>query len=399
MPVTIAEKQLQPLISSPAPIPIPNPALFKPKTMPDGRKLWVSAPMPDRLSIVIPISPYVYAKALDPKLSVPDFMALLGKRLLDPPFPIELAGKPKFAFANQPDKEPEWRAVSLTFGKRDSSVHFSRRKDAKLGMTVRLEMNPRKVGPKGFKELASLLAEWFDVSALGQAARLTRLDIAVDVVGVQVSEIVAQQKDQGKHVHYVGKDGLLETIYINRRMMPFKQKYDEYGPVKPKKPKYPAGKPLLKIYDRIRERASVGVAPMYGDAQITRIELVKDRWPKKKLNDLPTLPDVFAGTKVGYAPSQTQIMPALWQRYVILTRLLPPEAAAAALGLTKKVEKLYAKALKVPSPDFVAPEECWKRWATGIEYTGLNILLSLGNVDLACTGVDHKGMLYKTNQP
>jgi hypothetical protein len=334
--------------------------------------------MPDRLSIVIPISPYVYAKTLDPKLSVPDFLAQFGARLLDPPFPIDFAGKPQFTYANHPDKEPHWRTVPLTFGKRDSTVHFSRRKEANVGVTVRLEMNPRKVGPKGFKELASLLAEWFDLSALAQAARLTRLDIAVDVVGVQVSEVVAQQKDQGKHVHYIGKDGLLETIYINRRLMPFKQKYDEYGPKKPKKPKYPAGKPLLKIYDRVRERASVGVAPTYGDAQITRIELVKDRWVKKKLIDLPTLPDVFAGTRVGYAHSQTQVIPALWQRYVILTRVLPPESAALALGLNKEVAKLYAKALKVGVPNLIAPDDCWEQWITGIEYTGLNILLSHG---------------------
>lgn len=153
MPVKIAEKQLPPLISSPAPIPIPDPSLFTSKVMPDGRQIWVSAPLPDRLSIVIPLSGFVYEKGIDPKLSVPEFLAGFVDHLLNPKWPVGLAGKAKFAFANDPDKDPEWRAASLTFGNRDASIHFSRYKHQKLGLSLRLEMNPRKVGPTGFEQL------------------------------------------------------------------------------------------------------------------------------------------------------------------------------------------------------------------------------------------------------
>lgn len=374
MPVKIAEKQLPPLISSPAPIPIPDPSLFTSKVMPDGRQIWVSAPLPDRLSIVIPLSGFVYEKGIDPKLSVPEFLAGFVDHLLNPKWPVGLAGKAKFAFANDPDKDPEWRAASLTFGNRDASIHFSRYKHQKLGLSLRLEMNPRKVGPTGFEQLANLLSGWFNLQSIAEAARVTRLDIALDIVGAHITEVIAFQKAQGKRVHYVGSDGLLETVYVNRKLPAFKQKYDEYGPIKPKKRKYPAGKPLLKLYDRVRERASMGADAPFGDAPVTRVEIVKDRFVKTKLQDLLTLPDPFAGTKVGYVVGQSNKMPAVWRRYASMSALYPPEIAASALDVPSHVAKAYAKALRVPQPNLVAPESNWSSWAKGLQATGLEVL-------------------------
>jgi hypothetical protein len=339
--------------------------------MPDGRQIWISAPLPDRLSIVIPLSPYVYGKEIDPKLSVPDFLSGVVKLLLNPPYPVGLTGKAKFAFANDPTKDAEWRSVSLTFGKRDASIHFSRYKHQTLGLSLRLEMNPRKIGPMGFGQLAKLLSCWFDLQSIAEAAAVTRLDVAVDIVGAHVTEIVALQKHQGKRVHYVGNDGMLETVYVNRKLPAFKQKYDDYGPIKPKRRKSPAGKPLLKLYDRVRERASVGVDAPFGDAPVTRVEIVKDRFVKFKLKNLPALADPFAGTKAGYVASQSNMMPAVWRRYASLSALYGPHIAAAALDVPPKAAKAYLKALRVPQPDFIAPGSNWADWAMGLHQTGL----------------------------
>ena len=377
MPVTIHDKAQSLIITPPAPIPIPEAPLFTEQTLSDGRQIWVSAPQPDRLTIVIPIYDYVYAKTIAKTVSVPEFLTGFVDHMLNPPWPVEVVGKSKFA--NGTTNLDDWRASMLSFGKRESVIHFSRLKHPKLGLSLRLEMNPRKLGPDGFKQLVGLLFPWFDTASVIKAARVTSMDIAVDIVGLQVSEVVARHKKQGQRTHYIGNDGLLETVYVNRKLPPFKQKSDKWGPVKPKRLKYPAGKPLLKIYDRARERAKYGKPGPNGDAPVTRIELVKDRFKKTALADLPLIADAFSETWVGYAPSQTDLSPNAWRRYSIIARTELPTFAAGILGLTPALAKAYRKALSVMHPDLVCPHATWQDWKVGLAECGLLKIIEMGD--------------------
>jgi len=373
VPVTIHDKAQSPIISPPAPIPIPETPLFTEQKLSDGRQVWISAPQPDRLIIVIPISHYVYASTITKTVSVPEFLAGFVAHMLNPPFPVEVLGKSKFSYGS--NKAEDWRSSNLGFGKRESVIHFALYKHYKLGVSLRLTMNPRKLGPDGFKQLVNLMSPWFDMPAVSSAARVTRLDIAVDIVGVRVGEVIARHNKQGQRVHYMGADGLLETVYINRKQPPFKQKFDLWGPVKAKRSKYPAGKPLLKIYDRERERAKYGKSAPYGDAPVTRIELVKSRFTKTVLADLPQIGDPFSETWAGYAPSQTELPLGTWRRYWTLARTELQSIAKDMLGLNVKVAKAYQKALDVTNPDLVAPKMTWQHWSVGMASTGLDILI------------------------
>lgn len=378
MPVTIHDKAQSLIITPLAPTPIPEAPLFAEQKLSDGRQIWVSAPQPDRLTIVIPIYDYVYAKTIAKAVSVPEFLAGFVEHMLNPPYPIEVLGKSKFA--NGTTNLEDWRASCLGFGKRESVIYFSRYKHPKLGISLRLQMNPRKLGPEGFKELTILMSPWFDMASVAKAARVTSMDIAVDIVGLQVSEVIARHKKQGQRTHYIGNDGLLETVYVNRKLPPYKLKYDKWGPVKPKRLKYPAGKPLLKIYDRGRERAKYGKLGPNGDAPVTRIELVKDRFKATVLADLPLIADAFAETWVGYAPSQTELSPSTWRRYSIIARTELPTFAAGILGLTPALAKAYRKALNVMQPDLVGPQSTWAGWALGLQCTGLMQLIDTGEI-------------------
>ena len=374
---SVYDKAQSLIITPPAPIPIPEAPLFTEQTLLDGRQIWVSAPQPDRLTIVIPIYDYVYAKTIAKTVSVPEFLNGFVDHMLNPPWPVEVVGKSKFAYGTT--NLDDWRASILSFGKRESVIHFSRLKDPKLGLLLRLQMNPRKLGPDGFKQLVGLLSPWFDTASVVKAARVKSMDIAVDIVGLQVSEVVARHKKQGQRTHYIGNDGLLETVYINRRLPPFKQKYDEWGPVKPKRLKYPAGKPLLKIYDRARERAKYGKLGPYGHAPVTRIELVKDRFKTTALADLLLISDAFSETWVGFIPSQTDLSPNAWRRYSIIARTELPIFAAGILGLTPALAKAYRKALAVMQPDLVCPQSTWAGWTLGLQCTGLTFLIGNGD--------------------
>lgn len=375
MAVTIHKKDQFLLTSPPAPIPTPDKALFVThKTMCDGREIWISAPQPDRLSIIIPISKYVYADSISKSVSEPDFFTLVVKRITDPPFPTEPIGKSKYV-----NDGKDWRATTLDFGKRESRIRFSYLKRKDIGLALRLDMNPRKVGKQGFKELINLLGAVFSIKKLREAARVTRVDFAIDVVGIRVDEVLAIYKRQGTRSLYVGSDGALETIYIHHKRPPFKQKYDEFDtPIKATHPKQPAGKVILRIYDRRRERMAIGRPPPFADAPITRIELVKSHFIKFHLFKLPDLADPFGQVSVGYAPSQHTELKALWHKYWQLARSLTPNEASRMLGLSKAVEKQFGKAMKVPVPDLLAHKANWADWKAAIAYCGLDLLIGGG---------------------
>lgn len=374
MPVTFVKNDQFPLISPPAPIPTPDSELFViNKIMCDGREIWMSAPQPDRLSFVIPISSYVYADNIPHNLSVPGFLDMFVERISEPPFPIEQIGPMKYANGGK-----DWRAATLDFGNRQSRIHFRYYKRKDLGISLRLDMNPRKVGTQGFKQLIKLLEPIFSINKMAEAARITRLDVAVDVVGVRVNEVLATYKKQGTRSLYVGRDGALETIYIHRKRPPFKQKEDKWGPLKAIHPKQPAGKVVLKLYDRVKERGAIGQPPPYSDAPITRIELVKTHFAKFRLGDLYKLTDPFGEVRVGYAPSQMTNAKALWHRYWQMRRSITHEEAAQALGLSKTMSTLFTKAMKVPKADLLAHNANWADWHIGTANCGLDLLIKSG---------------------
>jgi hypothetical protein len=277
VPVTIANPKAISSNKPPAPEPIPSKELFPTHfTLKDGREIWVSVPQPDRLSLVIPISQYVYGKKVSPDVPVPAFMDDLWAYLINPDFPGEVVGKP---FIN----DSGLRTVALSLGTRTSRVQFQRINHKKHGKScLRIEMNPRKLGPSGFKDLIKVLSsagKQFDVACLMAAAKVTRYDIAVDVVGAQVAEIIAIHKPEGKRSLYVGNDGVLETVYIHKKKSPPKAiEYDEYGELikKPMHSSKPAGSVALAVYDRLRERKALGwPGGPFGDAPVSRIEVVK----------------------------------------------------------------------------------------------------------------------------
>jgi hypothetical protein len=359
-------------ITSP-PTPIPDTKLYQEKTLSDGRKVWISYPQADKLAFIIPISKYVYAKGVDPKLSVSDFVAKFVAHVIEPPLMLaEVLGQSQFTV-----EKKLWKSTTLVFGKRDARVHFSYVKDKTLGVSIRVHMNPRKIGLMGFNDLRKFLAEVFDLPALRKFARVKELDVAIDVVGLTVGDIVAHHKKQAMRTYYVGKGGQLETVYMHKKPASTDFPEDPHGIEKPKLPKKRVGLVLVSVYDRVRYGERLGKDPPFGKAPVTRIELTKYPFKKTQLEDLLGCKDLLSDLRAGYVGSQkVPVSSFTWRRYHVARRTMTSADAAGLLGIPAKAIPKLEKGMKVNMPDLVTPAATWAGWHEGLTQTGLVQLLA-----------------------
>lgn len=357
----------------PEPVPTPSEELFPiVKTMPsDGRKIWISAPQPDRLTLIIPVWSYVYGANLPQQLPVDEFLGRLEEHLLSEPSNAHFLASEKFSSG--------WKSITLAIGGRHSPVRFEKLKNKKDGTRLKIECNPRKLGPAGFKQLAAVLDDGngpFRLEKLIEVARISRLDLAIDLVGLDITEIVAWHKFQGKRATYTGNDGKLETLYIYRKK-PHKTCV-EGDASKPKKMANPAGSLLFRIYDRVRERADRNKPPPFGPAPVTRFELVLKRFVKwRALTTLPAMDDRFAELRIGFIESQAKPT-ANMRRYHAIRRSLGDQASADLLNAHPVIANQFKEIDLVPDPDLITKGVNWGFWQTGLKATGLMSFLKSG---------------------
>lgn len=350
----------------PPPEPLPDPELF-PHTLefPD-RVIWVSVPQPDNLCLIVPVTPEIYADHVYPDCPVEEFVRGLGAYFQSEPCNAHHAGGIYY-------QNGDWRRATLQIGGRQSFVLFEKFYSKAKGYRLRIDLNPRKLGPKGFKQLACVLGGTnapFSLGKLVKAAQITRLDICVDVVGLAVSEISGWHKEQGKSSFYLSPSGALETFYIYRKLMEPKPQYDSSGG--PKKLKHKKNKALLRIYDRVAERKAVLAQPPFGPTPVTRIEMIINRFNKwKSLPLIAEMDDRFTKVRVGRRDSQIDKASPSWRNYTAMRRGLSIEEVRDRIFLDDERAKKFANAEQIPNPDIIRPKETWKGWTTGLTLTGL----------------------------
>lgn len=365
MPVKISDSEFQ-FSNKPQPYAKPKPPYEQfPNVLQlsDGRTVRVSVPVPDGLVIIIDIVPEIFGPKAHKGLTVAEWVHHTGQYLKSEPFNAHHEDSHYVPVMNQPNW---YRFVVLGMGPRGSKVRFEFLKGTqKSPPRLRISMNPRKLTPAGFKQLVQILSDPagpFTIKPLVKSARVTQLDVAVDIVGLQVSEVVAHHQKQGKRSLYIGKDGVLETINIHRTASPSK----------------PAGNAFVRIYDRVRERQDRGKSPPFGPAAVTRVEVTKAlKKPYNSLTKLPVCVDPFEKLRVGYIWDQLPPS-APWTTYHALARSTPHAAAVEIMGLVSDTAKSFAAAMKVPSAALVAKGMNWGGWKQGIKVTGLELLLNAG---------------------
>lgn len=342
-------------------------------TLKDGRTVWVSLPQPDRLTIVGEIGDHTYSDMVPAGTAPAEVVKQLGNYLLT---------EPHNAHHSDSWLDPTkgyHRVVVLALGPRASPVRFEPiAPKGSHGWRLRLEMNPRKLGKAGMIQLAKVLGAKdgpFNLPSFAATCRVSRLDVAVDFVGIEVDDLLVNHKAQGKRSFYVGADGALETVLVHRKLIAPKQKYDLYGDEKKiTHPAKPAGSVILKIYDRAREREAVLQPRPFGPAPVTRVEVTLTRL----MTTLPALPlraNPFAKTTLGIWQEQGVAQDVLWGEYVAVRRSASPDQTKMRLGLSDTRASAFEGALTAPA-DTISLDEIWKGWKTTLSAGGFDAWVS-----------------------
>ncbi len=211
-----------------------------------------------------------------------------------------------------------------------------------LADRIRLEFNPSKLGADGIAELHGILGSvipngW---GRFAKEAKITRLDIAVDILGLRMSKLQLVPK-KGSTVKTWSQDGKLQT--------------------------YQWGKPKgshIQIYNKSAQQQSKGKAS--AGPPVTRFERRFKPPPCKSLLELAAMENPFAGIVL------TTTMPAPPSEgpaYVWL--LFCDSVAVRGLDLALKIlpkakRKAYRDQFKAAAPDWWNPEAIWSHWPTAL---------------------------------
>ena len=84
---------------------------------------------------------------------------------------------------------------------------------------LRFEFNPDHIGPEGVAVFKETLPEIMDGKVsygdFAKTSRVTRIDVAVDLINVDIEDLLIGVKKPGKKVSYFGIGGKIETAYQN----------------------------------------------------------------------------------------------------------------------------------------------------------------------------------------
>jgi len=348
----------------PSPEPEPSEDHYPQKlTLNDGRVAWVSLPWPDKLSLVGTIYPEDFNPPKGSHAEIDhELISTIGSFLA-----TDMQGAWKLTKSTK-----GYRTVVLTMGDDDATVRFDFTK-IKGEWRLRLELNPRRLGKTGADAFCQFLDYYapndFALARFLSKAHLTRIDVATDIVGIPIFDLLVTVENQGKRATYTGEDGQLETIYVFRRKSP-------KTPSDTTKTTASKLKAMVMAYDKVRELASRNLPPPFGPAPVTRVEVVKQHFGsiKVRLSELQSLANPLSNVRVGYAHN-TKIGGATWGGYVGLRRTIPAMEAGRLIGLGAKTAGAFEAAMQDHPSDLMVHETLWTGWKSALAETGLGQII------------------------
>lgn len=334
------------------------------------RTILVTVPFPDTIAIIAQIknehleSPYstgggakkIYS-AIDADMKA--FVENLKKETLADPKPKVTGGaNPKAVFnLAYSEAEPLQRA----------HLSLMRKQGQDFGIwSARLEFSVSKATPSGLVQLTSAFENALPLvfEKMLPDFRVSRIDPAIDLIGIRPIDVIARIEKPGKRLVYVGDNGEPESLYLYQKKQPLKKPSASMA-------KRTTGPLRLKLYERRDYFRQLMLEPPYGDCPVTRVEapLV---WDSKRpmLSSLPKLSNPFAGKHVVYAAklAASQKKPQNWLSFCLaafgggVSTAQQKWPDAVGLGFRKQYSSYVG--------DLVFPC-CWDQWANGLSYTGL----------------------------
>ena len=212
---------------------------------------------------------------------------------------------------------------------------------------LRFEFNPDQLGPEGlsrFKEqLIVILLGNGSWETLIKEAKVTRLDIAVDLLNVDTEDLLVGAKKPGKKMSYFGIGGKIETAYQNTTN-------------------------TIYIYDKKQKQIDDKQTPEFGNTPHTRVE-IKTRTTKGILG-LPSLMNHL--NKVSLIDIEAPEPPEEHHHWKLFQDACRYRGMDGALNfLSDDVRGKYIEAIEAVEGEIWQPEKLWGFWAETVHKSRL----------------------------
>ena len=289
----------------------------------------------------------------------------------------KVIGKPKYY-------DGVFHAVNVRIAGAAINFSIAKSKSANAAHTLRIELNPAELGSDGALTLMDSLhaatGKAFRVGAFLASARVSKVDIAIDLVGVHVRDLLVSAKGEGKRVHYYGQDGELESVYVHKKFKPHDPEQLEPDQAVTRKG---LGMLLVRAYDKVAERKSVGKKPPFGPSPVTRVEVSKTRFgnTQAKLKNLPKLKNPLEKIAAAHVRSTKGVNAWDWLGYVQARRGGGPALAGYLLQISAKTQAEFeARYTSFEEPLWHA-DEVWKLWSASLVAHGVGHFIDAADAE------------------
>jgi hypothetical protein len=217
---------------------------------------------------------------------------------------------------------------------------------------LRIEFNPAIFAPAdaalfkaAFDELIPQTDWGLTYAGLLAAARVTRLDIAVDVVGARLDHLSLRVSKPGKQKWWIGEGGKHETVYFGITQHLNNAKW--------------------KSYNKRTELKDKGSSSQYGGLSHTRLEFTDT--PNMSVNKLGKRPNPFVQVSLAYAAAYPPagVEQHNWE-FFLDACLRRGEQSALAIIPHSTVREAYKQSLDKCHEAFWKPHEIWKAWPAAL---------------------------------
>ena len=212
---------------------------------------------------------------------------------------------------------------------------------------MRFELNPDRLGPEGVsrfkKELLVIFLDNIPYETLRKAGNVTRLDVAVDLVNVDVEDLLVAAKKPGKKLSYFGIGGKIETAYQNTSK-------------------------TIYIYDKKQAQLDKDLKPEYGETPYTRVE-IRTR-TTKGITGLPKLLNHLK--KVSLVDIEAPNPPEEEHHWKLFQDACRYRGLDGALGVfPENIRSQYQAAIDAVAGDVWQPAKLWSFWPETVAKSGL----------------------------
>lgn len=217
---------------------------------------------------------------------------------------------------------------------------------------LRLELNPEHWGKAWRKMLSDaflpLLLAKYNWSYIAANAKVTQLDVAVDLLGVGAGKLLVEDPKgkPTKRMIYVGDDGLLETIYPNEKTKG------------------------TKAYDKLKQLVAAGVTHEFDQTPLTRIE-TRLR-PNRSFAGLLKIKNPFLKLVVRDASRAIEPpeSPHSWSFFLTSSQFKGTRHTLDAIA-DPVTRKAYVAALSSADRNVWRPATLWAHWGWSMKRAGL----------------------------